>query len=375
MDILEKLDALIKDSYAAARREKERGRKIVGVTPMHFPEEMVHAAGALPVILQDSSEPVTTGYGHIYPFYCGLSRSTVDLAVKNKMDFLDAIVVSDVCLQTRHISNIVRHNMRSTPFLYMQWPLEVDIRRWLDTTMTRLQRCKKGLEEILDVEIGDRALAESINLYNRNRALLQQIYRIRGDKPGVLSARDLMTVVMSSMLLPREETNPIFEELIVQLESREEKTDDKAGVFISGHLCQAVKEDILGLIESLGMTVTGDDIYTGYRYISTNVSPEYPPLEALARRYFGLKVPCPTRIDPAADWADYLIGAVRETGAKGIISLMVKHCEPHMIYFPHLLKKLTDAGIPHLLIETEHEVVSLAGVRTRLQAFGEMLKG
>lgn len=375
MNIFEKLAVQMEDPYARAMKEKEKGRKIIGITPMHFPEELVHASGAFPVLLQDSVEPVTTGYGHIYPFYCGFNRSTVDLAVKNKLDFLDAIVVSDVCLQTRHMSNIVRYNVRSTRFLYMQWPLEVNTRRWLDTAITRLQKCKKGLEEILDVEIKDSTLAKSIKLYNRNRTLLQRIYQIRRANPGVISARELMVLVKSSMLLPREETTPVFEELITWLEDRETKSDDKVRVFISGHLCQAVKEDILDLIEGLGMTVAGDDIYTGYRYISTNVSSEYKPLEALVHRYFELKVPCPTRMDPTADWADYLVKSVRETGARGIISLMVKHCEPHMIYFPHLLKKLADADIPHLLIETEHEVVSLAGIRTRLQAFGEMLKG
>lgn len=375
MNILEKLDTLIEDHYARAREEKEKGRKIVGITPMHFPEELVHAAGALPVILQDSSEPVTTGYGHIYPFYCGFNRSTVDLAVKNKLDFFDTIVISDMCLQTRYMGNIARHNMRHTPFLYMQWPLEANAARWLDITVTRLQKCKKGLEEILGVEITDPAMSESIDLYNRNRTLLKRIYHIRKTKPGLISARELMGVVMSSMLLPKEETTSLFEKLVGQLESRIEKPHRKAKVFISGHLCQTVKEDILDMIENLDMTVAGDDIYTGYRYISTNVSTKHPPLEALARRYFDLEAPCPTRSDPAKDWADYLIGNIRETGAKGIISLMVKHCEPHMIYFPHLLKKLADAGIPHLLIETEHEVVSLAGIRTRLQAFGEMLKG
>jgi benzoyl-CoA reductase/2-hydroxyglutaryl-CoA dehydratase subunit BcrC/BadD/HgdB len=34
---------------------------------------------------------------------------------------------------------------------------------------------------------------------------------------------------------------------------------------------------------------------------------------------------------------------------------------------------LNGAGVPHLMIETEHEVVSLEGIRTRLQAFIEML--
>jgi len=52
----------------------------------------------------------------------------------------------------------------------------------------------------------------------------------------------------------------------------------------------------------------------------------------------------------------------------------VKHCEAHMLYYPWLKDVLLASDIPHILIETEHEIVSLEGVRTRLQAFVEMLK-
>jgi benzoyl-CoA reductase/2-hydroxyglutaryl-CoA dehydratase subunit BcrC/BadD/HgdB len=96
-------------------------------------------------------------------------------------------------------------------------------------------------------------------------------------------------------------------------------------------------------------------------------------MEALARRYFELAVPCPTRYDPNQEWGHYLAKAVPEAGAKGLVTMVVKFCEPHMIYYPYLRDVLNEAGVPHLMIETEHEVVSLEGTRTRLQAFIEML--
>jgi benzoyl-CoA reductase/2-hydroxyglutaryl-CoA dehydratase subunit BcrC/BadD/HgdB len=65
---------------------------------------------------------------------------------------------------------------------------------------------------------------------------------------------------------------------------------------------------------------------------------------------------------------------VRGAGAQGIVVLVVKHCEAHMLYYPWLKDVLLASDIPHILIETEHEIVSLEGVRTRLQAFVEMLK-
>ena len=73
-------------------------------------------------------------------------------------------------------------------------------------------------------------------------------------------------------------------------------------------------------------------------------------------------------------WADYIVKSVKESGAAGVIILMVKHCAPHLLYYPYLKKVLAEAGIPHLLLTTEHELISLEGTRTRLQAFVEMLR-
>lgn len=373
-DILARFTSVLTDPYRRAWEWKEKGGKVIGVTPMHFPEELIHAGGALPVVLQESDEPVTTGYGYIYPFYCGFTRSTVDVAVKGKLGLFDALVISDMCLQIRHMAHIMRRNMPATPFVYIQWPLAVRGGGWLDFTVEKLRRCRAELERVIGKEIEDKAVRESLSLYNRNRALLKKLYALRKEKTGLLSARDILAVALASMLMPKEEHSVLLEELLREVEGREAPGNGRVPLLVSGHLCQAVKTDILDLIEEMGGMVVADDLYTGHRYFATDADTNAPPLEALAKRYLNLAIPCPTRADPEGDWGEYLVRAAREVGAKGIISLVVKFCEPHMIYYPHLRDVLMAAGVPHLLIETEHEVVSLAGVKTRLQAFLEMVR-
>lgn len=373
-EILRNLASLLEKPYSRAEQEKQKGRKIVGVTPMHFPEELVHASGALPVIMQESSEPVTVGFGHIYPFYCGFTRSNVDLAAKGKQGLFDAIVVSDMCLQTRQMAHIMRMHMRKTPFVYVQWPLEAKDDRWLNSTIAKLGKCREQLEKALDKKITDAAIADSIAIYNKNRALLREVYELRKQKPGVIKAKELMTLVMSSMVLPKEEHNQMLEDLIAQLKKSPVHANGAVRLFVSGHLCHAVKADILDLIEDFGGTVVDDDIFTGYRYIATDTAANLTPMEALARHYLDLSMPCPTRSDPNQDWANYMVKQSRASKAQGIVILVVKFCEPHMIYYPHIKETLAAEGIPHILLETEHEVVSLEGARTRIQAFIEMLR-
>lgn len=327
---LSNLVSLLEKPYSRAEQEKLKGRKIVGVTPMHFPEELVHASGALPVVLQESNEAVTLGFGHIYPFYCGFMRSNVDLAVKGKLGHFDAIVVSDMCLQTRLMAHIMRVHMRNTPFIHIQWPLEANTDRWLNSTMVKLEKCREKLEQALDKKITDSAIADSIVLYNKNRALLREVYELRKQKPGTIKAKEMMALVMSGMVLPKEEHNKLLEDVISQLKMSPSHVNGAVRLFVSGHLCQAVKADILDLIEDFGGVIIDDDIFTGYRYIATDTPTGIPPMEALARHYLDLAMPCPTRSDSKEDWANYMVKQSRASKAKGIIILVVKFCEPHI---------------------------------------------
>ena len=371
-DVILQMRSLLDDPYFRARELKQDGQKVVGVTPMYFPEELIHAGGALPVVIQESSEPVTSGLAHLYPFFCGFTRSIVDVGVRGGLDLFDAMVFGDLCAQLRHMMRNIKRNL-PIPIIYMQWPLEAHD-RFLPTCTDRLKKVKQELEGFLGKEIEDSALLESFDVFNRNRALLRKVYKMRQEKPGILKASDMEAVVMSSMVMPKEENTKLLEKLISELEKRSAPADNRVKIHLSGHLCQEVKVDILDLIEDLGGVVVSDDLYTGYRYVSTDVGEGMSPLDVMSHRYLHLDVPCPTRVEWQLEWADYVVNAAKESRAAGVIILMVKHCGPHLLYDPYLKDVLTAAGIPYLLLTTEHELISLEGARTRLQAFIEMLR-
>ena len=372
-NLLGKIGFVFEDPYKRAKEEKSKGTKVIGISPMYFPQELVHAANCLPVILQASKEPITLGFSHYHHFFCGFTRGIVDLAVKGKLDFLDGFILSDMCFEMRHIADPLRR-FRRFPLIYIQWPLEANEERWLDFIIKRLRQCVSKLEELAGNRISDQNIEESVRLYNKNRTLLRQIYELRKAKPGILSAKEMSALVISSMVTPVEENNKFLSELISELGRVQPTIENDTKLILSGHLCHEVKGGILDLIETMGGVVVGDDLYTGFRYYASDVNPHTPLMEAFARRYLNLKVPCPTRFDVRGDWAEFLIQSFKEHKAKGIIMILAKNCEPHMIYYPYIKAKLEGAGIPHILIQVEYEMVSLEGIRTRVQAFLEMLR-
>jgi bcr-type benzoyl-CoA reductase subunit C len=370
MESLEQLSVLYDDPYVFAKEAKKKGQKVIGVSPMHFPEELVHAAGALPVILQESTEPITDGLSHLFPNFCALTRSNVDWGVKGCLEFLDAVVVSDICLQIRMAFGIMSRRM-AIPFIYMWWPLAYDAERWLASVKPRLERCKNALSEVVGRDITEQDLWNSIRVYNENRRLLRQVYGVRQAKPGILRARQMQALAMASMVMPKEEHTALLSEVLGHLEEVPAPSDAKVKLFLSGHLCHRVKPEILDVIEETGAVVVGDDLYAGYRYYAAEIPTATDPLEALALRYFRPGVPCPTRGGKEGDWAEHLVSSARESGAQGVVSLLPRYCEPHMFYYPYVKDRLLQADIPFTFVETDHEAPSLEGVRTRIQALVE----
>jgi len=372
------MTAAARDPLGYARDWRARtGRPVVGTFPMHFPAEVAHAAGALTAVVQASDDPITVGGGSFYPFFCGYTRSVVDQAGKGALDFFDAIVFGDHCVQMLSAADVVRVRR---PQLHVGFHQLIPALRdnWsLPNAEGTLRSCISDLESQLGVTITDDALAASIALYNRSRRMIRGLYHLRRSGQVALTGRQLQEIVKSAMVMDRQEHLTLLEEFCADLNAEARLAGERrVPVHVSGHLCHAPKPEILDLIEDCGAVIVDDDLYTGFRYVSYDVPETGDPVQALARWYIERNdvLPCPTRLDPGTDWDGYLLNAVQKAGARGLIVLLVKFCEPHYFYYPRIKATFESHGIPHLLIETEHETNAAGNLRTRIEAFVELIK-
>lgn len=371
------LEQAAENPLASSRAWKEtHGVPVVGSFPMHFPGELAHAAGALPVILQENHDPITVGHGMIYPFYCGYTRSVVDQACKGDFDFLDAIMFGDHCVQVLGAADVVRAKLPNTRVHFYQLISSMSDPWSQGRARETFLNLKEGLEEMVGHTISDDAIRNSIRLFNKNRGLLRRLYDLRRSGRAQISAKQMQLAVKSSMVMDKAAHNALLEQLVAAVEAEAASKQVGPRIYLSGHFCQAPKLGVLDLIEDCGGIVVDDDLYHGQRYISTDVAEDGDPLDALAAWYLArnLKVPCPTRVDQNADWEGYLLGAMEKSQAQGMIVLMAKFCEPHMYYYPLIKSAFEKHDVPHLLIETEHELTALEGMRTRVETFLEIVK-
>ncbi|MBI4304630.1 MAG: 2-hydroxyacyl-CoA dehydratase [Chloroflexi bacterium] len=375
-DIIGTFAGVTANPYQTLADWKQRtGKKIIACFPMHVPEELIHAAGMLPVVMWESNELITVAHGHVSPFNCGLVRSIVDDAVRGKLSFLDGTVLYDTCLQARSMPFLVGQLLQPayTEILYLSPVLTSSVTK--SFLMENLERFKTSLEKFSGQEITSARLRESIEIYNENRRLLRQLYELRRKNPGLLRAKEVLAIVRSSMLMPKEEHSELLQKLLPQLENARPVSDRRIKVVLVGNLCQAPATDILDAVEEAGGVVVDDDLFTGYRYFANDCDVSDNLIESLVERFRKRVPPCPTKVDWETEWADYVMNVVKRSGARGVVTLLVKYCPPHMTYYPDVKRRLAAAGVPELMLETEHEVVSLAQIKTRLRAFIETLGG
>ena len=280
------------------------------------------------------------------------------------------------CLQVGEFPLIMERNVKPAyqKILYLPPIYQGDaVRSFLIDDLTSF---RTSLEDFAGRKISDDDLKKSIETYNEHRSLLEKVYEIRREKPGILKAREVMQIVWSSMLMPKEDHNELLKELIKGMEEKTiESKKDSVKVIPVGCLCQTLQFDVLDIIEDLGMIIPDDDLYVGSRYFANKVSPNGNPIEALADRYFCKTPLCPTKGVWDVDWGEEVIKQMKANDAKGIISVRVKYCPPHTCYYPDFRSKMAEKGVPEVMIEMEHEVVSLEGIKTRLQSFAETLGG
>ncbi|MGO4839402.1 2-hydroxyacyl-CoA dehydratase, partial [Rhizobiaceae sp. 2RAB30] len=177
------------------------------------------------------------------------------------------------------------------------------------------------------------------------------------------------------MTMDRQEHVDLMDQLLADV-PRVRAGDADVAVYLSGHMCHAPKPEIIDMIEESGARVVNDDLFVGWRFIHADMDEAVPPLEAMAHWYIekNRRLPCPTRVIKGMDWEDYLLGDVERSGAQALVILMVKFCEPHMYFYPEIKEAFEARGIPHLLIETEHEEMPLEALKTRVETFVEIAK-
>jgi bcr-type benzoyl-CoA reductase subunit C len=368
---LQTMTDVVRDPISAIRRYKETLQKpVFGYFCTYTPEEMIHAAGGIPFRILGAKKKVENADAHLQSYSCSLVRTGLDLALLGELDFLTGTVFPHTCDSIQRLSDIWRV---STDFPFhgdIVLPVKLHTESSLTYMKEELQRFWHSLSEYRGAKISDEELWESIRLYNRMRENLTRLYELKRSTPGIIASKSVNDIVQAAMFMPPEEHVAFTDEILSGLPTGSDDSD-VVRVFLSGNLC--VFPEIYDFIEGAGGMVIGDDMCTGSRYFSVTVGETIQdPIEAISDRLMKRPI-CAAKHSQTFDRGAYLKSLVESSHADGVIFLLLKFCDPHSFDYPYLKESLAEIDIPHLLIETEMDNPTLGQVKTRIEAFIEMI--
>ncbi len=352
---------------------KRDGKKVFGWLCTYTPEEILHAAGILPVRI--SGYPHETelddGNAYLYVNNCSFSRSCLQMGLRGEYEFLDGVVGGSTCDGARRLFDLWRiyigtpfHHVLTVPRKYTENAHKLYLHEVIELA--------QHLETFLGIKIADDALYKSIELYNESRSLLKKLYDFRKrDKPPI-SGAETMEVLNASYHMPKEIFNEWLKELIQELAASGNANSGRARIMLIGSVLD--NPEFIRSIEEQGGLVVTDELCTSTRYWGDPViiSDGMSPVEAISRRYLN-NFPC-ARMYPSDERFNRIIKMAKEFQVEGIISQIVRYCVPYCHDLPLLTERLNEIEIPILALDVEYGTSGSGQIQTRVQAFLEMLE-
>ncbi|MGD0794036.1 MAG: 2-hydroxyacyl-CoA dehydratase family protein [Dehalococcoidales bacterium] len=365
---LDEILSLLKDQLEVIKRS---GRPVIGWFCSYTPLEILLAAGLQPYrILPEPGKAITRADSYIDRNFCPYVRTCLGEALEGTYKFLEGLVVVNSCDAMRRMYDVWRYNIGGD-FIHLLDLPRVNSPEAAAYYRECLQKLTGEIEAHFKVPVTDRKLAEAIKSLNNWRSLLRELYKVNRDKGFPLTAAQVHTVVRAGTTLPIDVFNGALERLIDNLgKSDSVSVDEGPRILITGSIMDNPR--ILELIGECGSKVVADDLCTGTRQFWDTVERAADPLTDLSRHYLG-RTPCP-RMKDASRRFDHVLEMIDEFRVDGVIFYTMKFCDPFLFDVPLFKEGLARRGLPSLLLEGDYTPGTLGRVKTRIEAFTEMLR-
>lgn len=362
-----------------ARELKKQGKQIIGYLCAFTPVEIITAAGFVPFRIKgDVNEPITKADAEMETIVCPLVRSWFDMSLKGKYEFLDGIVIPHACDSISRTYDVWKHTL-NLPYSHLINMPHSTGEPSLNFYKALLNTFRTSLSKFAGREISDQSLNQAISLYNQNRAKVRELYELRKASPPLISGAEVAKLLIASVSMPVEEATQLIDSVIKEVKQRGGVLAAKpARIMLVG----AEVDDVafIDLIEDSGAWVVADDLCPGAREFFADVDVTADPIEGIAERYLR-KINCSrTFREKKGDYDEYLeerfghIGRfIKDFKVDGVVLYIYKYCDPYGFDVPPMKSYIESVGAPVLYLEDEYSMSTIGRLRTRIQAFLEVL--
>ncbi len=368
-----------------AKELKAGGKKVIGYLDIFPVLEMLTALDLVPYrMLGDVGEPITRADTCLPTVVCPFIRSVMDLGLKGKYDFLDGVVMAHGCDVGEKMAHLWRIYLNPAYAHFIDTPHTTHPSA-VKQHKELLKDFKKTLESFTGKELSAERLREAVRVHNQQRALVRELYELRKPDPPLISGAETFLVMVALASLPVAEGNELLRQVTGEIKKRRDGPSKKpARLLVWGSIIDNIA--LIDMIESIGANVVMDDTSLGSRAYFSPVELTDDPLDGLASRYLvALQSPRTfretvlsetKRKDYMTDLENrfgYLKAYAQEWKADGVILQVLRYCDIHGYEVPGLKDYLDGIGLPGIYLEHDYSEAALAPLRTRVQAFLEVI--
>ncbi|MCJ7522654.1 MAG: 2-hydroxyacyl-CoA dehydratase family protein [Dehalococcoidia bacterium] len=319
-----------------------------------------------------AGKPLKQADQYLESIMCPYVRSCFDLAMSGEYDFLSGVVIPHTCDAMHRIYDIWKYNMKPLYSHCLTVP-HMTHKASFEYFQQELEDLRHGLERFAGRPASEQDLLNAIELHNRSRSLLRELYALRKHDPPPVTGTEITRVLVAGMTIPVGEFNALLEDVISEVRERKEGSDRKPRLLISGSEVDDVS--LVSLVEDCGASVVMDDVCTGSRAFWKDVIPTNGALNGLAERYLGgITCPCTYREGRAPERFSYLGDFIRDWDVKGVLLYTIRFCDTYQLDAPEIKEYIGSLGLPVLYLEDDYIMPPLAQWRTRIEAFLETIE-
>ncbi len=375
---LKEFQAIANDPAGQLKKFKAEGKKVIGCMPYYCPEELVFAAGMVPMgMWGTNTKMIKEAKEYCTSFYCSLAQLDLEMLLDGTLDDLDGVITTVLCDTLRPMSQNVRvamEKLHKMPTIFLAHPQNRRPEFGIQFTMAQYQHVKKELEAICGHEITDEALSEAIKVYNRSRKARRAFVKLAGEHPEAVSAVLRSATLKASYFMPKDEYTEKLEALNEQLAALPESDWDGVRIITSGIIVD--NPALLEILDQNNIAIAADDVAHESRSFRVDAPEEGDPMRALAQQFADQDYDVLLYDEEASSnrRAEHVCDLVREYHAQGVVVFMQNFCDPEEMEYPYLRKEFDAQHIHHIRLGIDHQVRDFGQAMTALQAFADVLE-
>lgn len=348
--------------------QSHSGRPCIGWLCTYTPEEIILAAGFESRRVHGRNGNISQADNYLHPNLCAYVRACLAALLENNPVEPAGIIAVDSCDAMRRLFDACK-SFLTAPFLHILTLPHARTREAVSFYCSELKSLAAALRGAFGVKLGEEELFDAIIVLNETRSLLNRLDGLRGNS-SLLSAGEYYRTLLQAMTQPKHEFNSRWRDRLQEHEPDHPQAEDRVRLILSG----GVLDDpwIIDAIEEAGGHVVGDDLCCGSRYFENSVEPEGDLFLRIAERYIQ-RPPC-ARMSAVESRTQHILELVERTEAEGVIYYAIKFCDSHLLDWVTINRELQKRGIPSLRCEADYSIGNREQIRTRLQAFLEMLR-